>query len=152
MDCTKKNEPICDYATRLSNTINTSEPFGIVCLSFGGIIATEISTIVSPQKTILLSSISSHTERTWYFQIFKFIPIYKLSSKKILNQTPFFIHTLIGAENKEDKKLFNAMLRDTNIDFLKWAISSILNWKQNITLSNCYHIHGDADLMFPIKK
>jgi hypothetical protein len=44
------------------------------------------------------------------------------------------------------------MLRDTNIVFFKWAISSILNWKQYADLSNIYHIHGDADLMFPIKK
>jgi pimeloyl-ACP methyl ester carboxylesterase len=147
-----KNEPIRDYATRLSYCINTSEPFVIIGLSFGGMIATELSTIVSPQKTILLSSISSHSERPWYFQIFKFIPIYKLSSKKILHRTPFFIHPLIGIKNTEEKNLFNAMLRDTDIDFFKWAISSILNWKQYAGLSNIYHIHGDRDLMFPIKK
>jgi hypothetical protein len=45
-----KNEPLRDYATRLSHTINTSEPFVIIGLSFGGMIATELSPIVSPQK------------------------------------------------------------------------------------------------------
>jgi pimeloyl-ACP methyl ester carboxylesterase len=55
-----KNEPIRDYATRLSHSINTAEPFVIIGLSFGGMIATELSTIVVPQKTILLKYFFAH--------------------------------------------------------------------------------------------
>ncbi|WP_299252412.1 hypothetical protein [uncultured Cytophaga sp.] len=147
-----KNESIRDYAIRLSHKIDSTEPFCIVGLSFGGMIVTELSTIVSPQKTILISSISSDVERPWYFKIFKCIPIYKLSSEKILSKSPFFIYKLIGVENKEDKIVFDAMLLNTNIDFFKWAIHAIINWKQRKKILNLYHIHGDSDLIFPLKK
>ena len=38
-----KNEGITDYTMRLSQGINTSEPFGIIGLSFGGLVAIEMS-------------------------------------------------------------------------------------------------------------
>lgn len=147
-----QNELICDYAKRLSQKINTLEPFCIIGLSFGGIIATELSHSIHPHKTILISSISNSVELPRYFKIFKFLPIYKLVSKKTLDRTPLFIYKLMGVKNKEDEKLFHTMLLDTNIVFFKWAISSILTWKQDKPVTNLYHIHGDADLIFPIKK
>lgn len=38
-----KNEPIKSYAMRLAEVINTDEAYGILGISFGGLVATEIS-------------------------------------------------------------------------------------------------------------
>lgn len=146
-----KNETVQNYALRLSTKINTDEPFSIIGLSFGGIIATEISKFLQPQKTILISSISTHLQRPSQLTIFKILPIYKFIPKIFLQTKQPFVFNLMGITNKEEQTLFSNMLVDTDITFFRWAVKSILYWEQTETIKNLYHIHGSADLMFPIK-
>ena len=35
--------------------------------------------------------------------------------------------------------------------YLEWSIHNVLNWNQKETLPNVFHIHGNADGIFPIK-
>lgn len=146
-----KNETIQNYAVRLSANINTAEPFAIIGLSFGGMIATEIAKILSPQKTILISSISSHTQRPTALTIFKILPLYNFIPKRFLQTNNPFVFNMMGITNKKEQLLFSNMLIDTNITFFRWAIKSILYWEQPETVNNLYHIHGSSDLMFPLK-
>jgi len=147
----QKNETLEAYSRRLSLEINTSEPFSLIGLSFGGMLAIELSKILSPEKTILISSISSHHERPWYFKLLKIVPIYKFIPKSFLEIKQPLIYKLMGVTNSEEQKLLYAMLVDTDITFFRWAVKSILNWEQTETIQNLYHIHGSADQMFPIK-
>lgn len=147
----QKKESIHNYARRLSAHIDPAEPFCIVGLSFGGMMAIELSKIVSPRKTILISSIASSRQRPWYFQILRIFPVYKLFSQGSLKMNPSVTYKMMGVTNNEEKAVFNTMLEDTDITFFKWAIESILKWEQPAALNNIYQIHGTADLMFPIK-
>jgi hypothetical protein len=36
--------------------------------------------------------------------------------------------------------------------YLHWAINQVLNWKNDWQPASLYHIHGNADKLFPIKK
>lgn len=146
-----KNETIQNYALRLSANINTAEDFSIIGLSFGGIIATEISKFLSPQKTILISSISTHAQRPNQLTILKILPIYKFIPNFFLQTKHSFVFNLMGITNKEEQILFSNMLVDTDITFFRWAVKSILYWEQPDIINNLYHIHGSADLMFPLK-
>lgn len=57
---------------------------------------------------------------------------------------------MFGIENKSDKQLLKEILKDTNFQFLKWALNEIVNWK-NIELPKKYiHIHGNKDRIIPI--
>ena len=78
-----KNETIEDYSLRLAEKIDTSEKFVLVAVSFGGLVAVEISKVFNPKLTILISSIEVQSE----------IPkLYRLSAKtKMLNLLPKFI-------------------------------------------------------------
>lgn len=53
------NEGFHPYVKRLSAGINTDEPFVLTGVSFGGMVAQEMATIVHPEKLILISSIRS---------------------------------------------------------------------------------------------
>ncbi len=55
----KTKESLRDYALRLAEGIDTSRTFCIMGLSFGGMLATEMTSVLKPQRTILISSISS---------------------------------------------------------------------------------------------
>lgn len=146
-----KNESLQGYALRISSKIDTTEPFCIIGLSFGGILSIELSKILSAEKIILISSISSHAERPWYFKTLTILPIHKFIPKRFLLIKIPFVYKNMGVTNAEEQALFYSMLVDTNITFFRWAVSSIINWKQTETIKNLYHIHGSADEMFPIR-
>lgn len=145
------NETIQQYALRLSKKINTSEPFAIIGLSFGGMIASEISKLLQPQKTILISSISSHQQRPQQLSVFKILPLYKFIPKRFLNMKQNFVFKLMGVTTSEEQHLFSTMLQDTDITFFRWAVKSIIYWEQTEAIDNLYQIHGSADLIFPVK-
>ena len=63
-----KNESLVAYSKRLAEKIDTTKPFCIVGLSFGGIVANEISKIISPEKIIFLSTAKNRSELPWYFR------------------------------------------------------------------------------------
>ena len=55
-------QTIREYAEVLSLQINTEEPFGILGVSFGGMLAVEMSKFLNPEKLILVSSAKSYKE------------------------------------------------------------------------------------------
>ena len=55
----QKNESLPSYAFRLAEKIDPSKPFILIGLSFGGMLAVEISRIYKPKQLILISSIRS---------------------------------------------------------------------------------------------
>ncbi|WP_421943391.1 alpha/beta fold hydrolase [Pedobacter sp.] len=140
------NESLPDYAKRLSKVIDQTSPFVLIGVSFGGMLSTEIAKICSPKATIVISTtiLSNQLPRLYRFagklNVLKFIPAGILKSSNKLTQNYFF-----GVSNKEEKLLLTKIVNDTESNFLKWAIGSIITWKNNIKPKNLYHIHGTND-------
>ena len=55
-------QTIREYAEVLSLQINKEESFGILGVSFGGMLAVEMSKFLNPEKLILMSSAKSYKE------------------------------------------------------------------------------------------
>lgn len=64
------NESIIYYSKRLSKVINTSEKFCVLGVSFGGLIAMEISKLLKPELTILISSVETKNQLRLLFRWF----------------------------------------------------------------------------------
>src|SRR6478752_103643 len=62
------NETLGSYAERLAEKIDTAEPFALVGLSMGGMIAAEIAQTYKPVSTILISSIPCSLHLPTYFK------------------------------------------------------------------------------------
>ncbi|MFW0717950.1 alpha/beta fold hydrolase [Pedobacter sp. N23S346] len=141
-----KNESLSSYAKRLSEIIDVDKPYVLVGVSFGGMIAVEISKILKPLLTIAISStILSYELPVLYrfagtLRLIKLIPsgLIKLSNR--FSQNFFF-----GTKSIEEKTLLSKIITDTDPKFLKWAIGSILGWRNTITPDRLYHIHGTND-------
>lgn len=56
------NESLSSYANRLGASIDTKEPFALLGLSFGGMLAAEMAALLKPRKLILISSIASSSQ------------------------------------------------------------------------------------------
>ena len=145
-----KEETIEDYSIRFSRVINTNEKFGIIGVSFGGLIAVELSKRLKPQLTILISSAETKKELRTIYQIIgkskllKFIP-------QIFFDPPRIVATwLFGAKKK---KLLKQILDDTDLKFAKWAVNELVNWRNEEILSNrILKIGGTNDKLIPPKK
>ena len=145
-----QNESIESYAQRLSAAIDTSEPFQLVGLSFGGIVATEISKIISPKQIIIISSLSTNKQLPWYFNFSAQFLLNPLIPTSLLKSSNPMSHWLFGAKSVEEKTLFGQFLNDSDGNFLRWAIEKISTWGNKTKAENLFHIHGSADKTFPI--
>lgn len=146
-----KNETLKEYAARLTQQITSTHPV-LIGVSFGGMVAMEIGKIIETEKIILISS--ARTKRD--------IPLnFKLTGKLRLHRTvpPSFMKTtnpitswLFGAQTKIEKELLSAILRDTDDQFLNWAIDKIVGWDNVDALKNVTQIHGTSDKILPLKE
>jgi len=143
-----KKENLQDYVKRLSAVVDDSEPFILIGLSFGGIIACELAKITRPQKVIIISSVTSHTELPYMYRLAgkysldKYLPYtYMLKA----NATLFW---LFGPLTDEAKVLLGDIIHDTDRRFFKWAIGQIIRWKNDTKPENLLQLHGKKDKIF----
>jgi len=146
----EKNESLPQYALRLSQKIDTSKPFSLMGLSFGGMLAVEIAKVLNPSCLILISSIPSFQHLPYYYKwagklrLHKIIPVSFIRSASVLKR--FFT-----TETKEEKKMLKAMITNSDAHFIRWAINAILTWKNTEIPKNVLHIHGTKDGILPMR-
>lgn len=145
-----EKETIEAYAKRLTAQITSEKPI-LIGLSFGGIIAIEVGKIIESEKIILIASAKNKTEIPFYYRFAGFLKLHKLIPTKLMKKSNFFSFWLFGIKNKENKNLLTEILKDTDENFLKWAIDKIVNWKNTTIPKNIKHIHGTADRILPIQ-
>lgn len=144
------SERIRDYATRLKEQITDKEPI-IVGLSFGGIVAVEISKLIPVKKLILLSSAKNEKEIPFYLRMLRYAPLHKMISAPFLQSANQLAYHIMGIAKREDKILFQTMFKESDGTFINWAIDQIIHWKNDHTETNIVHIHGTADILLPYK-
>lgn len=145
-----RNEELGTYSIRLSEQIDQSEPFILIGVSFGGIIAIELSKFLKPLQTIIISSVSTDDQIPWYYKLSGLLKFHRLVPAKILKSANPLTFWFFDVRNAEQKILLTQILNDTDSKFLKWAITKITTWNQKIRPENLYHIHGTADRILPL--
>lgn len=143
-----KNEPIKNYSKRLSSVIDTKNDFCLIGVSFGGLIATEISKILNPKMTILISSAHTKNELRPIFRWFGKTKLIKLIPTSLFDPPRLIVRYLFGAKNS---KLLNDILDDTDLSFVKWSVNELINWNNVTQLKNVVKINGTNDKLIPPK-
>ena len=145
-----KRESVEDYAGRLSVLIETNEAFGIIGVSFGGLIAVELSKILNPDITILISSIETKSELPILYRMLGKLNILKIVPPFLYNPPKMLAHWLFGVQNKQ---LLNNILNDTDLSFAKWALNAMFKWKNTERIKNKkLIITGSRDKLLPPAK
>ncbi len=142
----KPKEDLKSYANRLTEQINQDEEFAILGVSFGGIVAIEMTKFMKPKTTPI-----SQYEEQLNFQprlgsigktaIFEMIP------NSMIKPPRFVLGYLFGAENK---KLLQEIIKDTKPEFIRWALKSILSWSNSTNTNQTIRIHGTKDRLIPL--
>ena len=146
-----QNESLTDYSLRMAEDIDTKAPFVLIGLSFGGIIVTELSKILNPVKSIIISSISTRKQLPWYFKAIGMLGLHKIIPTQLFKMPNPLSNWLFGIKTKEEKDLLLQILKDIDKKYLRWSINEILTWKNNSKPKVLFHIHGTMDNMLPIR-
>jgi pimeloyl-ACP methyl ester carboxylesterase len=146
-----KNESLNAYAKRLADAIDTSQPFSLVGLSMGGMIAATMTEFLQPQKTILISSIACNAEFPPLLKFVRATHVHKFMPEYVLHQPNIMAYWLFGAKSRSEKTLMHYLISNSDPRFVKWAIGAIVNWKNCERPKQLFHIHGDRDKILPLK-
>ncbi len=145
-----QKESIKNYAARLVKKyrINQEENFGLIGVSFGGLIAVEIAKITKPKFIFSISSITTQKEKPFLLKIFKYFDFTPLLPSFFFKPPKIIFHFFMGARKK---KLLNSILEDTDFIFAKWAVHELVQWKNETIINNLYKINGSRDKLLPSK-
>jgi hypothetical protein len=148
----EKGVTMKEYALSLTDQIDTTEPFILMGVSLGGMFCTELSGIIKPEKTIIISSASERSELPLRYTFMKHIPIYRFIPACVIKAGAFIAQPIVEPDRRHGKDTFISMLRDKNPDFLKRTTEMIINWDKTERNKNIIHLHGTSDHTLPIRR
>jgi hypothetical protein len=146
-----KNESLPGYAKRLSAQIDTSKPFYLLGVSFGGMCSLEIAKFLSPVRTILVSSAKGQQDLPWYFKVLRFIPMHTIMGDRFSIWMAANNKWLFGVKKGEQAELFYDMMSKAPKDYPRRAINCIVTWRNSVIPEDLVHIHGTADRIIPFR-
>ena len=144
----KPKEELKSYAIRLIEQINQKDEFGILGVSFGGIIAIEISKLIKPKKLILISSVETSRQLPQTHISLGKTQILNLIPNQLIKPPKPLLSFLFGAKNKQ---LLKQIINDTEPEFIRWALNAIIYWSNAKTPIETIRIHGTKDKLIPLK-
>jgi pimeloyl-ACP methyl ester carboxylesterase len=144
------NESLQNYALRLRKIIPEENPC-IVGISLGGMLVTEMANADSSVKAIIIASNKTSDEFPAYLRTGSYFPIYKWTSASIAKSFMLRSTWILGGKTSAAKTLLQQILMDSDIEFVRWAIGAILQWKNKEIPRNLIHIHGTADKLLPYR-
>lgn len=150
----ERGETLSDYAGRLAAAIDTSRPFVIGGVSFGGMVALELARHVRPLAVILMASCPSPAVLPPSYRLLsRLVPLLPASTFTSAPARSRLVASGFGLRTREERKLFADMLRDASPAFLKWAFRAAFGWRGAAGLDvPVHHIHGGDDRIIPVRR
>jgi len=138
------NESMSQYAGRIKSQITVENP-DIIGLSFGGIVAVEVSKQIKVNKMVLISSVKTKSELNRVQFFFMKLGLYRIIPGVLIKRANFLTYRYFGARSPKDKKTLTKLLEHTDVSFFRWALKSIAYWDNKVAPERTIQIHGTAD-------
>lgn len=146
------DDTIASYAERMCAPIPKNVEVVLVGVSFGGIMVQEMASFVKIKKIIIISSVKSNQELPAAMHFAKVTHFYKLLPTSWLGKINYLARYAKGKSIiAKQIKLYNKYLYMKHTQYLDWSIKNIIHWNRTVADSRVIHIHGDSDMVFPIK-
>ena len=142
-------ESIKEYAIRMSKGITTDNPI-LMGLSFGGMMCIEIAKLVPVEKVILISSIKSQKELPRWLRMVAVLRLNKIFPLKSYKITEPIQNRFIGISEPDEIALVRSYRKNAPQVYMDWAVNEAIKWRNTWLPPTIYHVHGDADRIFPI--
>lgn len=141
---TKGIKSLEDYAKEFAKQINPSTPFYLMGVSFGGMICTELTKILHPKKTFIISSNKTRHELPYFLKVFRYLPLHRILTDQMHRRLAAGGRWFLGFKRSYMKE-FMRMINKMPPHYFRDSIDFIVNWKNEEIPQHLIHIHGDAD-------
>lgn len=141
-------DTLVSYAAKMVKGIPEEGEVTLLGLSFGGMLATEISKIRPVKQLILVSSAKTNKELPDPGFVGRYIVQHKLIPPfcfAIPNRLVMAIRGIVPLNEKLSANSFTAI----NGRFMQWALKMVLEWRNKEVPANVAHIHGTLDVVIP---
>jgi len=146
----KDKESLQDYAKRMCEEIEHKKCI-LVGVSFGGVVVQEMSRFLDCKKVIIVSSVKTKYELPSRMQWVRRFKLYKVFPTYIISKIDNWEKLAIGDFAKKRAALYQKYLSVNDKKYLDWSIKNMVQWNRKEVLKNLVHIHGNKDIVFPIK-
>lgn len=146
----EKNEPIANYAKRMAAFVNHKEAV-LIGVSFGGVMVQEMAHFLELKELIIISSIKDRKELPKRLKIARVTRLYKLMPTRLMLSSKDLTKFSVGPRSKKRLALYDAFLHVRSTRYLNWAIKNMICWEPKNVSNTIVHIHGNEDVIFPIK-
>jgi pimeloyl-ACP methyl ester carboxylesterase len=147
----KKEESLKAYAQRMVEPIEKDKPVVLIGVSFGGVLVQEMSRFLMVKRLIIISSVKTKQELPARMKLARNSGVYKILPTGLLNYITQIEKLPVGSTIRKRLKLYQQYLSVNDKNYLEWAIKEMLCWEQVQPIEDIIHIHGEEDLVFPIK-
>jgi pimeloyl-ACP methyl ester carboxylesterase len=143
-------ESLNQYAKRIAQQIPCEKPI-LIGVSFGGMVATEISKLIPTEKVIVISSAGSHRAIPFYYKLIGFLGLQHVLPARVATRPGKLLCKILGIEKPEHRSLLHGIMTKTDPIFLRRAVNMILKWRNESLPNNFHHIHGTSDFLLPLR-
>jgi hypothetical protein len=143
------NESLTSYAKRIVSKYTITNESMIVAVSFGVVLAKEISKIVEIKKIVLISSFDNLNEIPLLFRLAIKLKLYCFLPPRTLSRFSFVLNFFFSITNVSDASILRDVINKTDPIFFKWAIQNILHFTSIDNRTQLIRIHGDKDRILP---
>ncbi len=140
-----------EFAKSLLPGIDTTQHYALVGVSLGGMICVELSELIKPEFTIIISSAKNSKELPFRYNFQKIIPIYQVVPGFLLTTGARIMQPIIEPDRSKNKETFKSMLKQKKPLYMKRTVDMVIGWNRKENFRKIYHIHGDNDHTIPIK-
>jgi pimeloyl-ACP methyl ester carboxylesterase len=145
-----RKERLESYALRLSKQIDTTQPFVLVGVSFGGMLCASLMAHLHPQRVFLISSSKCRAELPPKIRFLKNFPFYRLLPDAAFIRMAALSRRIFGFRGKADASLFLDMLRSAPKGYFARAADCVVRWDAQAFAPGIIHIHGTHDRVLPL--
>ena len=146
----KKGESMTSYARRMADRI-TQPKAVLVGVSFGGVMAQEMSQFVDLRALIIISSVKTRKELPKRLQFARRTRAYKLIPTRLVLSATDLRRFAVGSRSRKRLTLYQEYLSVRNKVYLDWAIKNMVCWRRVEAIPEVIHLHGDSDIVFPLQ-
>lgn len=147
----EKRESIAAYARRMAAQIDTTRPFALLGVSFGGMVAVEMSKFLRPQHIILVASAKTRDELPARYRFQKYLPIYRLFGGRFMKKSGPFAARFFEPAMRPELPFFRKMIAAKDPRFMVRTVGCIARWDNRDVPPNLLHIHGSKDHTLPVR-
>lgn len=150
-----RNESLPDYATRMAIAANPGGPCIVGGLSFGGMIALEMTRHLDARGCILISSLATPAELPrWMRRLGPWSWILPRRTDRIVSGFGTVMLKTMGPILPKRLKQLCVHFSKTKASMLPWACRAVTTWQPTTPQWPCrvWHLHGDNDPIFPARR